>query len=141
MELVKKQAERRRRRRFELRRQLRYKVAEEGVVVASGAGETINIGSGGVAFCAENRLQPGAFVELSISWPMLLDENCPMRLTVFGRVLRSQGNRAACSVDKYEFRTQSRKLEPISTGRTDSMLQRWVDTVRKNELKMNLLGA
>jgi hypothetical protein len=73
--------------------------------VAAGAGYTIDMGSGGVAFSAEHELRPGTFVELSISWPALLDQTCPMRLIVFGRVLRGAGRTAACTLDKYEFRT------------------------------------
>ncbi|HTS60953.1 MAG TPA: hypothetical protein VMH28_02955 [Candidatus Acidoferrales bacterium] len=141
MEPTRKETERRHKIRFPIQRQLRYKVAEKGVVVASGDGETINMGSGGVAFTTDVRLRPGAFVELSISWPALLHENCPMRLIVFGRILRSPGHGAACSVDKWEFRTQSRKLQPISAVRSDGMLQRWADTVRKTELKTNLATA
>ncbi|MGA2269536.1 MAG: hypothetical protein ABSH44_13790 [Bryobacteraceae bacterium] len=116
---------------------MRYKLVEGRTVVAAGAGYTINMGSGGVAFSAEPlagprpgghpaagaaaplngreqrsepvtgepELRPGTFIELSISWPALLDQTCPMRLIVFGRVLRGAGRTAACTLDKYEFRT------------------------------------
>jgi hypothetical protein len=141
MHMTKKEAERRQKHRFPLQRQLRYKVTEDGVVVAAGGGETVNMGSGGVAFTSEGQLRVGLFVELAISWPVLLDESCPMRLIIFGRILRCQRNRAACTIDKWEFRTQARKLETISTGRSDGMLQRWVDTVRKTELKATMAGA
>src|SRR5947209_799482 len=127
MEPVKRETERRNKHRFAIQREIRYKVAEDGVVVSSGNGQTINIGSGGVAFGAEGALVPGAFVELSISWPVLLDESCPMRLIVFGRVLRAHGKKAVCSVDKYEFRTQSRTLQAMPAVRSDGMLQRWAD--------------
>src|SRR5215472_14808129 len=103
MELVKKEKEneRRKKQRFEVQREARYKVTEDGLVVASGCGETINICSGGVAFKAEGRLKPGTFVELSISWPALLNEHCAMQLIVFGRIVRVQGQKAACTVEKY----------------------------------------
>src|SRR5438270_10690434 len=103
----------------------------DGAVVASGSGETLNVGSGGVSFATESSLMVGAFVELSISWPALLDESCPMRLIVFGRILRSSGRKAACTVDKYEFRTQARTVQAMPAVRNDGMLQRWVDGVRK----------
>ena len=111
---------------------MRYKMAEDGVVVSAGVGQTVNIGSGGVAFNADSAMQPGSFVELSISWPVLLDESCPMRLIVFGRVLRAAGKRIVCTIDKYEFRTQSRTLQTMKAPRTDGMLQRWADGVRKS---------
>jgi hypothetical protein len=138
MELVKRETERRNKHRFGIQRDVRYKMADDGIVVASGNGKTINMGSGGVAFVAEDPLLPGAFVELSISWPVLLDESCPMRVIGFGRVLRVQGKKAVCSVDKYEFRTQSRTLQTMPAPRGDSTLRRWVDGVRKGALKASL---
>ena len=133
-----KQNERRTKFRFEIERELRYKVVEDGTMISSGTGHTINVGSGGVAFAAEQQLTPGAFVELSIGWPVLLDETCLMRLIVFGRVLRSVGRKTVCSVDKYEFRTQSRSVQPAAAPRSDSMLQRWADGIRKEAMKSSL---
>jgi hypothetical protein len=93
------------------------------------------MGSGGVAFSTEHALKPGAFVELSISWPVLLDDSCPMRLIVFGRVLRSQNHNAVCTIDKYEFRTAARTFQ-AAAGRSDGMLQRWADGMRREESKL-----
>ncbi len=99
-------------------------------VVATGAGHTINIGSGGVAFSTEADLRPGALVELSISWPALLNQTCPMRFVVFGRVLRCTGHKAVCSLDKYEFRT-------ARAGRTDA----WVSQDTMLERSAGRAGA
>jgi hypothetical protein len=140
MEVMKKATDRRSKQRFAMQREMRYKTAEDGVVVATGIGQTLNIGSGGVAFLTEGTMQAGAFVELSISWPVLLDESCPMRLIVFGRVLRTHGKKTVCTVDKYEFRTQARTLQTISAPRGDGMLQRWSDGVRKGTVKSNVAG-
>jgi hypothetical protein len=127
--------------RFAIERELRYKVVEDGTMISSGTGQTINVGSGGVAFSAEQQLKPGAFVEVSISWPALLDETCMMRLIVFGRVLRSAGRETVCSVDKYEFRTQARSVQPDAPPRSDKMLQRWADGIRKEALKASQTPA
>ena len=135
MQVVNTKNDRRSKFRFSIVREMRYKLAENGVVVAAGSGQTINIGSGGVAFSSEQALTPGGFVELSISWPVLLDETCPMRLVIFGRVLRCTGEAAVCSIDKYEFRTQSRTIRTVGAPRSDAMLQRWVDGIRKESLK------
>ena len=121
----KKQIERRSKMRFPIHRDLRYKLLEHDEVIESGMGETIDMASGGMAFQIEHSLKVGAFVELSISWPVLLDDSCPMRLIVFGRIVRAWGKRSACRVDKYEFRTQARALQPIMAVRGDSMLQRF----------------
>jgi hypothetical protein len=141
MDFTKKQNDRRNKVRFAIERDVCYKVAEEGVVVAAGCGQTMNMCSAGVAFVAEQPLAPGGFVELSISWPVLLDETCPMRFVVFGRVLRSAGRRTVCSIDKYEFRTQARTFHASATTRADGMLQRWVDGIRKESLRSSPAGA
>src|SRR3954468_1068473 len=87
MELIKTANDRRSKYRFEMQRDLRYKMTGDGMPSAAGAGQTINMCSEGVAFATEHTMRSGAFVELSISWPVLLDDSCPMRLIVFGRVL------------------------------------------------------
>jgi hypothetical protein len=141
MDFTIKENNRRTKSRFDIERDLRYKMAEEGVVVAVGTGHTVDIGSGGVAFCTEQALTPGGFIEVSISWPVLLDETCPMRLIVFGRVLRCTGRKVACTIDKYEFRTQSRMVPTLATPRSDGMLQRWADGMRKEITKPNVAQA
>src|SRR5271169_1023639 len=118
-----KQIERRSKTRFPIHRELRYKLLEDDVVIESGMGETIDMASGGMAFQIEHPLKVGAFVELSISWPVLLDDSCAMRLIVFGRIMRANGKSSACRVDKYEFRTQARAIQPVVAMRNDSMLQ------------------
>jgi len=128
--------ERRRKSRFPICRDLRYKLIEHDVIVAEGGGETVNIGSGGVSFLAEQALPAGTFAELSISWPAMLDENTRMRLVVYGRLLRSHDRTAVCTVDKYEFRTQARTASAEMQIRRDGMFQRWVDDFRKDMMKM-----
>jgi hypothetical protein len=141
MDFTKKENDRRTKARFGIERDMRYKMLDQGVVVASGTGQTVNMGSGGIAFSAEQQFAPGGFVELSISWPVLLDDTCPMRLIVFGRILRCSENRVACTLDKYEFRTQARNVLPIAPPRSDAMLQRWADGVRKENVKIRMAQA
>ena len=141
MDFAKKENDRRSKSRFAIERDVRYKLAEDGVVVAAGCGQTINMCSGGVAFVTDQPLTPGGFVELSISWPVLLDETCRMRFIVFGRILRCTGRRTVCSIDKYEFRTQGRTFQASITTRGDGMLHRWADGMRKESLKSNAANA
>ena len=135
MDFTKKENDRRSKFRFAMERDVRYKLADDGVVVAAGCGQTIDICSGGVAFVTEQPLTPGGFVEVSISWPVKLDETCPMRFIAFGRILRCNGRKTVCSIDKYEFRTSARTFEASVTTRGDGMLHRWVDGIRKESLK------
>jgi len=141
LKLVRKREERRGKKRFPIHRELRYKSLKDGAIIANGSGQTINLGSGGLAFSVSQDLEPETYVELSISWPVLLDDSCPMRLIVFGRVLRCQDGKCACSVDKYEFRTQSRVFQTAPSVRNDSMLQRWAEGVRKENLKARSMAV
>jgi len=127
--------ERRKKTRFPMNRDVRYKVLEGDKIVGFGMGTTLDMGSGGVAFLTEHQLLAGSFIELSISWPVLLEDSCPMRLIVFGRVVRSSGRLTACTLDKHEFRTQARVVREMAPVRHDSMLQRWADNIRKEGLK------
>jgi hypothetical protein len=77
-----------------------------------------------VAFSADHELEPGAAVEFSINWPALLDQTCPIRLVVFGRVLRGAGRTAVCTVDKHEFRT-ARASRADAWAPPVAMLGRW----------------
>lgn len=130
-----KATDRRKKSRFPIRRELRYKLLDNGNIVDSGVGQTINMGSGGIAFSIDHSLKPTAFIELSISWPVLLDNTCPMRMIVFGRVMRSAERKTVCTIDKYEFRTQARTFQAAGVMRSDSMLQRWAVEVLKENVK------
>ena len=124
---LKKPTERRNKMRFTMNRELRYKLLEDERIMAVGLGNTTDMSSGGVAFHSDVDLPMGSYIELSISWPALLDNACPMRLIVFGRVLRGSGTKV-CSVEKWEFRTQSRQVTTTSMPlRVDGKLRRWAE--------------
>ena len=57
MEQVNTEKEKRKKNRFPIERELRYKMAERGVVIATGSGKTLNMSSGGIAFTAEQQLK------------------------------------------------------------------------------------
>jgi len=46
-------------------------------------------------------------MEVSISWPAQLNNQCALRLVARGRVVRFEQGRAALEIQQYEFRTQS----------------------------------
>jgi hypothetical protein len=127
--------------RFPMERELRYKLLEQDRIVAAGLGTTSNVSSGGVAFQADEELPTGSFIELSISWPALLDDVCPMRLIVFGRVVRGEDAMKVCSVEKWEFRTQSRQVAANVPLRIDSKLQRWAEYRKEVMMRASVAGA
>jgi PilZ domain len=106
-------SDRREKHRFELRRDMRYTLLDGNRVVGSGSGYTLDLSSNGACFTTTERLQPGTPIEISVSWPALLNGNCPIRLVASGYVVRSTGGTAACSIRKFDFRTQARTGTPI----------------------------
>jgi hypothetical protein len=72
----------------------------------SGAGRTLNVGSGGILFTTEEKLPLGRVVELSVNWPARLGGTCPLKFVAVGRVVRSESTRAAVRIERYEFKTR-----------------------------------
>jgi len=119
--------ERRAKRRFLMEREVRFRVLEQDHIIAVGRGMTFDLSSNGVAFVAESELPSGAFIEMSIAWPTLLENSCPLQLIGFGRVLRSSQGKTVSTIEQYEFRTSARLTEDWS-ARSDQKLRRWAET-------------
>jgi hypothetical protein len=92
--------------RFPVRENVRYTVVHSRALKTSGSGQTLNFGSGGILFTTETRLPLGRVVELAVNWPALLGGKCPLQFVATGRVVRSENNRAAVKIERYEFRTR-----------------------------------
>jgi len=99
--------ERRASTRFVLQEELRYRVLHRRVEHEGGSGHTINIGSGGILFTTQQMLPIGRMVEVSVNWPAKLNGVCPLKFVATGRIVRSEGHRAALQVDRYEFKTRA----------------------------------
>jgi hypothetical protein len=99
-------SDRRDRRRYDFDLNLEYKVLRQYQVCQSGMGKTINLSGDGVAVAIDDVLSPGSLVELSIEWPVMLNKNCPLKLVVTGKVIRSSEAMTAVRMERYEFRTQ-----------------------------------
>ena len=109
--------ERRIKRRFQIDQEVKYKMLYGQRIAETGVGRTINVSSGGVWFSTENMLTSGMPVELSMTWPVLLNESCPMKLMIYGCVVRSNERGAAVAIERYEFRTQgSRNFQGAATS-------------------------
>ena len=101
--------ERRTKRRFQIDQEVKYKMLYGQRIAETGVGRTMNISSGGVWFTTETMLTSGMPVELSMNWPVLLNDSCPMKLMIYGCVVRSNEKGAAVAIERYEFRTQGSK--------------------------------
>ena len=111
--------DRRLKRRFRIEQDVRYKMLFGQRVAETGSGKTTNISSGGVCFTTDNMLSIGIPVELSMNWPVLLNQSCPLKLMIYGCVVRSTDNGSAMLIERYEFRTQgkaARRVEGMELG-------------------------
>jgi hypothetical protein len=107
--------DRRSKRRFQIEQDVRYKMLYGQRIAETGLGKTKNISSGGVWFSTESMLTTGMPVELSMNWPVLLNDSCPMKLMIYGCVVRSNDKGAAVAIERYEFRTQgTRQFQPVA---------------------------
>lgn len=97
--------DRRQDRRYRIHLDLRWKLIRRRRVLDSGAGQTVDLSSGGILFDAGRQLPVGLNVELSISWPVLLRNEAPMQLIVSGRIVRAGENCIAVAMAQHEFRT------------------------------------
>jgi PilZ domain len=105
---------RRSKQRFSIDFPLEYKVLKNCRVTGTGIGNTVNMSSGGVAFASNDTFKVGTHVELSVSWPVLLNGFCPIKLLLEGRIVRSDQSLSAIRMDRHEFRTQGRRQRLFS---------------------------
>jgi c-di-GMP-binding flagellar brake protein YcgR len=97
--------DRRQDRRYDIQLDLRWKLIRRRRLIETGPGFTMDISSGGMLFDAGQQLPAGLNVELLISWPVMLHNTAPLQLVVTGRIVRSNGTRAAIRMTQHEFRT------------------------------------
>jgi hypothetical protein len=102
--------DRRRRQRFPIECELRYRLLDSRRHLPQQTGKTINMSSKGILFDAGCELPVGKRVELSIAWPAILNEKCRLKMVAVGRVVRAEQGKAAAQIQKHEFRTQGAVL-------------------------------
>lgn len=98
---------------------LHYQVLSDGRQVETGSGRTTQFGSRRVVFTAEPALQVAARLQVSVAWPVLLDDRVKLQLIIEGRVIGVDGDRVTLGVVKYHFRTRglsiaANPLEPCA---------------------------
>ena len=101
--------ERRQHRRFPISARSRYLVDGE-----HGSGTTVNISSGGVFLQTAKALAAGRQIQIWIDWPALLDQRCPLRLVIVGRILRSGREGAAVEIGRYSFHLGPKRKTPAA---------------------------
>lgn len=104
MKLRRDIADRRDSNRYEMERDILFRVLSKRGEIECGLGKTVNMSSSGVLFTCDKFLAPGKNVEVAIHWPAQLDNTTPLKLVGKGRVVRSEGGRVAIVMQTYEFR-------------------------------------
>jgi PilZ domain len=74
--------------------------------VLTGRGRVVNLSSSGVLFECDSDLPLGMWIELSIDWPVMLNNEVRLKLQGKGRVVRVKGNRIAVTIERYDFLTR-----------------------------------
>ncbi len=101
-----KEAERRTNARFDCHLSVSYQTLEKPFISGQGSSETLNISSKGVLFRADENLEPGQLIQVSVDWPARLENQIPLKLVAEGRIVRNIKGVAAMTIEKYEFRTR-----------------------------------
>ena len=98
-------ADRRCDKRYAICLDVRWKLIRRRKVLDTGTGRTMDLSSSGTLIDAGRPLPVGLNLELSITWPVLLQNVAPLQLVVSGRIVRARGTQAAIRMVQHEFRT------------------------------------
>ena len=96
----------------ERRQHQRYPITARSEYVLAGnraLATTLDISSGGVFLKSDQILPVGDQIQVFINWPVLLDQRCPLRLVITGRVLRSNEAGAAPGTIRYDFKIRPKR--------------------------------
>ncbi len=102
---------------YERRQHQRFPITVQSQYVLAGSraqATTLDISSGGVLFKADTILPVGKEIQVLIDWPALLDQRCPLRLAITGKVLRSDQTGTAVGIIRYEFRIRPKSAAPFA---------------------------
>ncbi len=102
--------------RFPIERAVRFKVLSRKDSPEPGRGRTINMSSSGILFTTDRELTPGRRVEVAVSWPVHLNQSCPLQLVARGRVVRAEPGKAALEIQQHELPTARAAVFADSAG-------------------------
>ena len=91
--------------RFPVAMQLRYKAISRDMALF-GVGRTSLMSSTELIFTSEHSMEPGMTAEISIAWPVLLDNRVRLQLILEGAIVRSEGRVAQVRIAKYYYKTR-----------------------------------
>jgi hypothetical protein len=106
--------------RFTRRLAVSYETLEPPMLSGQRTGETLNIGSKGLLFTSNDQFRAGQLVQVSLDWPVRLDNQVRLKLVAAGRIVRSVNGQTDMTIDKYEFRTRRVAAKPQASHVIDS---------------------
>ena len=85
---------------------LKYKAISPKGKAISGTGSTVLMSSADIVFNADKPLGSGVRCEISIAWPVLLENRIRLQLVLQSLITRSEGQVVMGRFSQYEFRTR-----------------------------------
>lgn len=74
---------------------------------------TLNISSKGLLFSTTEKFERGSILEVTLDWPVRLNQQVPLKLVITGHVLRSSDGSTAVRINHYEFRTRGQGISAV----------------------------
>ncbi len=102
--------ERRRARRFPLRREARYTILEAHKRNSPVGTETMDMSSGGMCLGCKEAPPLGSRMDVSVNWPAVLENGCRLKLVARTRVMWRSNVAVGLMIEKHEFRTQGKEF-------------------------------
>jgi hypothetical protein len=96
-------AERRLARRYPISLELKYYLVRRGQVVDRGAGHTVDISTGGILIENRRPLPRGVGIHVFVAWPAPDQTGERLELEIYGRIVRTEGNRTAIHMTRHQF--------------------------------------
>jgi c-di-GMP-binding flagellar brake protein YcgR len=102
--------ERRRARRFPLRREARYTILELHKRNQPIGTETLDMSSGGMCLRCTDAPPPGSRMDVAVNWPAVLENGCRLKLVARTRVMWRSNEAVGLMIERHEFRTQGKEF-------------------------------
>lgn len=97
--------------RYPIECEVEFRISRGRAPALVGKGQTINISSEGLLFHTPQILSRGSGIEITLQWPVTLDDHIPLTLRIKGSIVRSESDRAVAQINSHEFRLGPRKLK------------------------------
>jgi len=101
--------------RYPVAMEIKYKIRSRTPRV--GMGQTSSMSSREVVFTADQPIQEGTLMEVSIAWPALLNNRVALQLVIDGEIVRCGETEMTARIIKHHFRTRGPWLREENTPR------------------------